>query len=162
MKLFFFFIGITTVLFNIDLTSVRDSYKEAVVSKEKTVALYEEVVTIKKTDNKKLVAYKGAITALKAKYEKGVKTKKELFKKGVTLVEYAVKSKPNDIEIRFIRLTIQQNIPAFLKYNSNKEEDKKFIITNFKFIKSFHLKKHIQGYVLQSEHFSKEEKALFK
>ncbi len=161
MKSIFFFITITILSFKLDITSVRKLYKATVLSKIQTEVLYKKLQPVVKKDNKVLVAYKGAVTALIAKKQKGVKAKKVFFKRGVALIEYAVKEKPNNIEIRFVRLTVQQNAPKFLKYNKQISEDKNFIIKQYKFIKSTSLKKYILDYILQSKHFSEEEKSLF-
>jgi len=142
----------------IDINTIRKEYPNATQSKAKTLALYNKLVKITKKDNKTLVAYKGALTALISKQQKGVKDKKTFFKNGVLLIEYAVKSAPNNIEIRLIRLSVQQNSPKFLKYNKNILEDKAFIFKNINKVKSISLKKYIQAYILQSKHFSEEEK----
>ena len=145
-------------LVKIDMNSIRKEYPNATQSKVKTLALYNKLKTVTKKDNKTLVAYKGALTALVSKQQKGVKQKKEFFKKGVSLIEYAVKSAPNNIEIRLIRLSVQQNSPKFLKYNKSIEQDKTFIFNNLKNVKSTSLKKYIKDYILQSTHFTEGEK----
>lgn len=161
MKLALFFIGVlTTFSFGLDIATVRKEYKEAIQSqsKEKIVALFKKLEKITKKDDKVLVAYKGAVSALIAKKQKDNNKRKTIFKEGISLLEYAVKSKPESIEIRFIRLAIQQNIPKFLKYNKEKEEDKAFVLDKVKTMKSSHLKQYISDYILQSKHFSEEEK----
>jgi hypothetical protein len=146
----------------IDINSIRKEYQTVTQSKAKTLALYNKLTKITKKDNKTLVAYKGALTALVSKQQKGVKEKKEYFKNGVSLIEFAVKSAPNNIEIRLIRLSVQQNSPKFLKYNKSINDDKAFIFKNLKKVKAISLKKYIQNYILQSKHFSEEEKGLIK
>lgn len=156
MKVVLFFISIATLLFKLNVSSVRKEYKEAVLSKEKTELLYNKLAIVSKSDNKVLVAYKGAVTALMAQYELGVKNKKEKLKEGISLVEYAVETKPNNIEVRFIRLTIQQNIPKFLKYNKDREEDEQFVLDKINSVQSNELKNYINDYILKSGYFSKE------
>ncbi len=146
----------------IDINSIRKEYQTVTQSKAKTLALYNKLTKITKKDNKTLVAYKGALTTLVSKQQKGVKEKKEYFKNGVSLIEFAVKSAPNNIEIRLIRLSVQQNSPKFLKYNKSINDDKAFIFKNLKKVKAISLKKYIQNYILQSKHFSEEEKGLIK
>jgi len=161
LKSIVLFIGITSLMLSVDISLVRKQYKATVLSQVKTEILYTKLQKITKKDNKVLVAYKGAVTALFAKKQKGAKTKKEFFEKGVDLIEYAVKSNPNNIEIRFVRLTVQQNSPKFLKYNKQISADKNFLKTHFKAVKSKVLKKYILEYILQSKHFTKEEKNVF-
>ena len=140
------------------MASVRIAYRDAVSSKTKAFLLYDELSPITKKDNASLVAYKGAVTVLTSKYIKSVKDKKERLVEGVDLIEYALNKQPNTIEIRFIRMTLQQNIPKFLKYNKDIEYDKDFILSNYKNIKSKVLKQHIKDYILQSNFFTTAEK----
>jgi len=94
----------------------------------------------------------------KGRFEKGVKQKSIVFKNGVLLVEDALKNEPNNIEIRFIRLTIQQNSPKILKYKSHITEDKDFILSHYEKIESNKLKNYIRDYILNSNNFTESEK----
>ncbi len=158
MKTIILFIGITISIFKINITSVRTAYKAAVKSKSEALVLYKKMQPITKKDKKVFIAYKGAATALISKQQKSIKKKKQLFKDGIALVEYALLKEPNNIEIRFIRLSIQQNIPKFLKYYKQIDTDKTFILKHLKKVKSADLKKYISTYILQSKHFTEAEK----
>jgi len=162
MKLFIVFISV--LFFNIqsiDLNSIRDGYKKAAQDKTKVSSLNTQLASVTKNDKPILVAYKGAGIALKGRYAKKIKDKKQFFAEGVSLVEYALKKAPNNIELRFIRLGIQENTPKLLKYKGKIIEDKDYILSRFKAVKSSKLKKHIKDYVLQSKVFSVEEKEVF-
>jgi len=162
MKLFIVFISV--LFFNIqsiDLNSIRDGYKKAAQDKTKVSSLNTQLASVTKNDKPILVAYKGAGIALKGRYAKKIKDKKQFFVEGVSLVEYALKKAPNNIELRFIRLGIQENTPKLLKYKGKIIEDKDYILSRFKAVKSSNLKKHIKDYVLQSNVFSVEEKEVF-
>ncbi len=98
---------------------------------------------------------------MKAKFVKSKKEKKEYFKEGVSLLESAIKVEPSNIEIRYIRLSVQENSPKFLGYHKNIEEDKQFILKNYKSISSAELKEFIKDFVMKSENFNKTEKAQF-
>ncbi|PIE48406.1 MAG: hypothetical protein CSA40_00615 [Flavobacteriales bacterium] len=75
--------------------------------------------------------YKGALYMLKSK-NAGMPIKKyKFFKTGKKLINAACNEKPNSIEIRYIRLVFQHQIPAFLGYNSNKEEDMTLFLKNY-------------------------------
>lgn len=104
-----------------------------------------------------LVAYKGAAFTLKAKHASGIKQKKEGFVKGVTILESVIKANPNNIEIRLIRLSIQENTPKLLKYKDNIDADKKQILLLFH-KQAADLKEYIKKYVNQSTVFTKAEK----
>jgi hypothetical protein len=158
MKSLLLYISLGLLVFKTDVASVRIAYRDASTSKEKAFVLHKELENISEKDNTTVVAYKGAVAILTSQYFKKVKIKKVRFVKGATLIEYAVKKQPKNIEIRFIRLSIQQNIPKFLKYNLNINSDKEFILSNYKQIKSKVLKNYIKDYILESEFFTTAEK----
>lgn len=140
------------------ISKIRELYKEAPNSKEITLQLVKELETIKKTDNPVLVGYKAASLTLLAKNSKGAKTKKTYFKKGKELLEFIISKNPKNIELRFIRLTIQEKTPKFLKYKDHINEDKFFIYNQLISVKNSNLKNYIKEFVLQSKSFSIEEK----
>ncbi len=158
MKLLIVLIGLVIVTADVDIAEIRQLYKQADLSEQNASILLDKLESITMSDDKVLVAYKGAVTSMTAKYEKGAKLKKDIFKNGVSLVEFAVASESENIEIRFVRLSLQQNSPKFLKYNKEIEEDKKFIINYFDQIVSVELKSYIGDYILHSNNFTEEEK----
>ncbi len=85
------------------------------------------------------------------------KEKKELFVEGVKLIESAIKTEPNNLEIRLIRLSIQENTPKILNYKKNITEDKRFIVAQFA-KQNQSLKEYVQSFVSQSSVFTAEEK----
>lgn len=161
MKFLIVFISVLNFIsLSIDMDAVRIAYREAVHDKTKIDVINKQLSSVTKEDNAVLVAYKGAVITLQAKYEKSIKEKKRLFIKGVSYIEYAIQKSPNAIEPRFIRLGIQENTPKLLKYKSNIKEDKEFLFKQYKTIKSKILKKHVREYILESKAFSDEEKAV--
>jgi hypothetical protein len=152
---------ISTVLFTPELSQVRKDFKLATNDRESALALRDKLETVSREDNTVLVAYKGAVTALTAKYTKDNAERKDLFKNGVLLLEYAVAQKPDNIEIRCLRLGIQENSPKFLKYRSNLDEDKIFILNNYQKTTSQAVKDFVKAYILQSTEFNTEEKQRF-
>lgn len=156
-----FFLLIVVALFafkSLNVKEVRTAYRAAGEDNAKVEAFHKLVSTIKKTDKVVLVAYKGASIAMLAKGKKTIKEKKAGFIEGVELLEFAIKKQPNNIEARFIRLSIQENTPKLLKYKAKIPEDKHFILSQFKQVRDNHLKLHIKDYILQSKGFTQEEK----
>jgi len=143
-----------------ELAKLRIDYVNANGNKMLIEVLIDELSEVTKNDKKVFVAYKGAVLTMQSKYVKG-KERKELFKQGISLIEYAVTSDPNNIEIRVIRLSIQENVPKLLKYNANISDDKEFILSNYRIISSKGVKDFVRRYVMQSESFSSSEKELF-
>lgn len=68
----------------------------------------------------------------KSDFQKDVKIKVATFKEGAALLEKEIALDSTNVEYRFIRLIIQEKAPKILKYNLNLEEDKNFIIQNYK------------------------------
>ncbi len=159
MKFLLIYLSLFFLTANLDISDVRNNYKEAVTSQSKVNTFNESLKNVTKNDDKRLVAYKGAAIALAARYLKGAKLKSETFKRGVELVEFAMDKKPLDMEVRFVRLSIQQNSPKFLGYNKDIEADKNFILTNFNTIRSKDFKKYLGSYILESGFFAEEEKS---
>lgn len=144
----------------IDLEAIRSAYKTASEDKEKAEAFYNKLEKVSNTDKVELVAYKASAMTLKAKFAKGLKNKKEGFIEGVTLLEETIKKDPNNIELRLIRLSIQENTPGILGYKSEIKTDKDFILKQYNSIKSSTLKEYIKDYIAQSKKFSAEEKSV--
>ena len=158
MKIFFSILfAITFSVFqSYNLADIRKMYVESSDSKINTTKFYDLMNKYSKNDET-LLAYKGASIALKSKHTTGIKQKKELFIKGVTILESVIKANPNNVEVRLIRLSIQENTPKLLKYKENIEADKKQILLLFS-KQSVDLKEYIKKYVNQSLAFTKAEK----
>lgn len=141
-----------------DLNKIRLQYPKAVDDNELVTQMDKIFADAVSEPVGELLAYKGAISTLKAKFAKPKNEKKEFFKEGVALIEAALKSDPNNSEIRYIRLSVQQNSPKFLGYHKNVEEDKAFLLTNFESISSSDLREVILEFLIKSGEISDTEK----
>ena len=144
-----------------NLSHLREEYPKANSSEAITDQLYEKLSSVNDSDPMVLVAYKGAVSTLKAKYAKGIKNKKEFFKAGKSLLESAVQADPKNIEIRCLRLSVQENSPKIVGYKNDMDEDKKFILDHYKHTDSKEVKEFVKNYVHQSPMFEDFEKQLF-
>lgn len=156
MKLAITLLTTLYIFFCQELPTVRQNYIEASKNQKNTEEFYSLMENYNK-DNKTLLAYKGASIAMKAKYAKQIKQKKALFVEGIKILENALKSEPNNLEIRLIRLSIQENSPKILKYKNNIDEDKKLLLSNFN-KQNQSLKEYIKDYIVQSNGFTDKEK----
>lgn len=162
MKYFFPILLFVSILGNAqDLKEIRSQYPSAVKSAEITAKLEEKLTDVNSSNKVVLLAYKGAVSTLKAKFAKTKKEKKEYFKEGTSWIESAIRAEPSNIEIRYIRMSVQEKSPKFLGYHKNLEEDKAFVLKNYNSISSTELKNVIKDFVLKSENFSETEKAGF-
>jgi hypothetical protein len=144
-----------------NIMQLREDYPKANDSAEITNTMYNELALVTQNDQAVLVAYKGAIATLMAKFAKGIRNKEEFFKSGSELLEYAVETDPQNIEIRCLRLSVQENSPKIVDYKGKIQEDKQFILDNFKNTPSKEVKEFVKKYVLQSAIFSESERQLF-
>lgn len=162
MKLVVFLIcSITFCMVSADISELRRTYPKANASEQVTDELFTKLSPISKTDDAVLVAYKGAVSTLKAKYAQGLRNKKDFFKSGAELIEYAVATQPKNIEIRCIRLGVQENSPKVVGYKENIEEDKGFLLYYFEDVSSEEIREFVKNYALQSSVFDASEKQLF-
>ena len=68
-------------------------------------------------------AYKGLFESMLAEYAFLPTTKWKWFSKGTSNIDEAVASSSDNAEIRYIRLLVSLNVPSFLGYGQNIEED---------------------------------------
>lgn len=156
MKLFIS-IFIFLIFSNIpEIADIRKLYSSVVIS-ESNAKEFALKLADAKENNIILYAYKGASIVIMAKYKKEISERSKNFKEGAKMVEFAVTSEPNNIEIRLIRLSIQEKAPKILKYNGNMKEDKNFLLNHYK-ESSGTLKPYIKNFILQSKSFSAAEK----
>lgn len=128
-----------------ELDTLRLLYRDATKSEEKAQAFYEPLAAVTKNDKPVLVAYKGAGLMLLARYEKLTERGPKV-KEAVPWIEQAVADDPDNAEIRLIRLSVQEHLPKFLKYNSNIEDDRQFIEQALPSVDDAGLKAMINGY----------------
>ena len=110
---------------SIDLDFLRKNYDKAVSDKELCSRMIGDLKE-QKHDNVYL-AYLGGLQTIWANHTMNPITKLTTFNEGKSNLEKAVEKAPDNIEIRFIRLSVQKNAPGFLGYNEDIETDKKFI-----------------------------------
>lgn len=103
---------------------------------------------IDKTD---FQAYKGALLMKEAQFLKQPKERLEQFKQGKDMLESAIDAESNNAEYRFLRLLIQENTPAILKYNSNIKADATFIKEAYPKLKT-EVKSAVAAYAKVSKH----------
>ncbi|PZR15592.1 MAG: hypothetical protein DI539_18135 [Flavobacterium psychrophilum] len=160
MKLLALFFS-SILFFFADLAGLRKQYLGAPNSAEVAEELFAAVKDVSDANpDNTLVAYKAAAYTLKAKHEKGMLNKKNLFTQGAKLLEAVIKRDPSNYEARLIRMSIQENAPKITGYNKKIAEDKAFLIKNYK-IQKADLKEYTQGFVKASASFTADEKALF-
>ncbi|MCF8463421.1 MAG: hypothetical protein K9G41_01165 [Flavobacteriales bacterium] len=148
----FFILWSTTVVAQDQLlASVRqnigDVFKSDTICKKMHAAF-------EKTDISKsnlLLGYKGAVELGMARHDPNVFKKMGYFNDGKEKLEKSIEKDPANIELRFLRLTIQTHMPAFLGYGENKENDKAFVLANLEKAPSEDFKKRVRGFIKHAE-----------
>jgi hypothetical protein len=160
-SLLFIFLFTTGFCVSQELKELRIAYPKANTDVTVTDLLYDQLSSVSKEDDKTLVAYKGAVTTLKAKHAKGFANKKKFFKEGALLLESAIAANPKNIEIRCLRLGVQENSPKIVGYKKNIAEDKQFLLDHYTSSTDSDIRRFVRGYVLLSKTFTEAEKQLF-
>lgn len=93
--------------------------------------------------NNLISAYYGVHLILKSKYLKNPFKKIKYFEKGRKILEDAIIKEPDNIELIFLRYTVQKNTPSILMYKKDIEEDYQSINSELDSIKDQRLKKYI-------------------
>lgn len=105
--------------------------------------------------------YKAAGEIVTAKFTKSVEQKKTILKSGIAKLEKLIASNPQNLELRMIRLSVQEHLPKIVGYNKNMTADKSMILKNYN-SQSSTLKKFIQDFATQSKSFTAADKSILK
>lgn len=119
---FFLFLNFLSV----NLNEIRSKYETASIS-EKNLNDFTHTLSKAELTNSLMIAYTGASKVISAKFYFNPITKLAVFNEGKNKIEAAVQSDPKNIEIRYIRYSVQINVPSILAYNSKINEDKKIL-----------------------------------
>ncbi|NML69514.1 hypothetical protein HHL23_06865 [Chryseobacterium sp. RP-3-3] len=158
MKLFLSLITAFIFFFQTDLESLRNSYAKANQSNENTQA-FINLAEKQSGSDAVTTGYKAAAQIMEAKITK--KNRKALVKTGATSLESIIKSNPNNIELRLIRLSVQENIPKIVGYRGSMKDDKAFLINNYG-KQNATLKSYLKKFAMQSKSFTDAERATIK
>lgn len=129
---------------NSDVVRFRNLYIEAPSNEKKALKLIEETQNGSSSLEK---GYFGAGKMLMAKYYLNPISKLNTFSAGKQILETAIQSDKNNPELRYLRLTIQTNVPVFLRYSMNVNEDKSFLRSALVNLSDEHLKSLIKTYL---------------
>ena len=131
----------------IDLHQVRGLYHRAAEIKQDAAQLNHLMLQVDSNSTPVMVCYKGANEMIQAKYAFNPVTKLNQFNKGKELIQKAFSRDTLNLEIRFIRFSIQSNLPSFLGYHDNLDQDKRYLLDNTKASKDPELEEMIFNYL---------------
>ena len=147
---------------SITLEEARKNYYECTRDKQTCELLFSRLSESHSENNTVLNGYYGAVAANLANHTREPAQKIRLFNLGRRLLENAILSDSLNLELRFLRFSIQENCPPTLHYSSQITADKTFIIKNMGSASSRSLKKNMAGYLSTSRHLTGEEKEKVK
>ncbi len=111
----------------IDLQQIRKDYIESVNSSDKADALCKQLENVKNPDAI-ILGYLGSVQAIKAKHAWNPVNKMAYLKKGFATIDKAIAKDANQLEVRFLRFSLQYYVPDFLGYSKNLITDKNKIV----------------------------------
>jgi hypothetical protein len=126
MKLFLFFALFTFSVYSIEIEEIRNNFLNVTSIKEAD----NYIQLLEKSNLKEANTYKAALLLMKAKFAFFPFNKWSYFKNGSELLDISIESDPTNIEMRYIRFLFQSEIPNFLGYHKNLQEDYNLIINN--------------------------------
>jgi len=94
-------------------------------------AFYNEAKKTTSTDPV-MIAYKGVAIAMYAEVASKVKEKFAYFEEGKTLIDQAASAAPRNAEIAFLRFSVQSEVPAFLGYRDNIQNDANIVVASLR------------------------------
>lgn len=113
-----------------DLAYIKKSMVKAVDSHELTTNLYNELSSLNSNDPL-IWAYVATLEGLKAKHSWNPYSKLKYVNRADKQISKAVAASPEDLEIRFMRFSLQYYTPSFLGYSDDLVEDRKMIVRLF-------------------------------
>ena len=124
------------------------NYYYAVCLDETSIQEFDNYLALNKDSKEVTVkAYQAVIYFLWADYYFNPIQKWKSFNKGRNMLDDLINSNSKNTELRFLRLTIQDNVPDFLGYNKHVTEDREFIQKNLSKLVDKDLYKRISQYL---------------
>jgi hypothetical protein len=141
-------LSISFCAFSNDTVKNCRDYYYGVCLNETAIEDFNEYLELHKDYNDAVIkGYQSIIWFLWADYYINPIQKWKCFKKGKDELDQLINANSENTELRFLRLTIQDNVPGFLGYSDNKEEDRKFIYNQLDKISDKDLHKKIVNYL---------------
>lgn len=171
MRYFCFFLFVFSILLSNsqanaqDLPRIKKLMVQAVESPQITNNLFKELTALKSQDPL-IWAYIATLEGLKAKHSWNPYAKLRHISISSKMIQKAVNAAPDDLEIRFMRFSLQHFTPAFLGYSKNLEEDKNAIIRLFELRKFGRsdpdLVRNIAKFMLETKRCTAPEEQIFR
>lgn len=109
------------------LNELRGKYMAALHDYSNAPEVYKTFSEIK-DPSAKILAYRGALEAIMTKTTWNLFKKMSYLRQSEKSFQTAIAKSPQDIEIRFMRMAVQYEIPEYLGFSNDMETDRAFIV----------------------------------
>lgn len=130
-----------------DLGAIRKAFHQAVLDPNQSRSFHEFLQETKPSSST-VKAYKAVSEAMLAREVWNPFTKLSQVMKYNELMEVAVSEDKENIEIRFLRIAIEHNLPRFLGLSKHLAEDRAVIVKNMNVVGSMGLDPSFKHYIL--------------
>ncbi len=156
IALFSYIIGVSTTQ-ALTINDARNAYEQSIYKKTIGIKFLQEIENNSSVNNV-LLGYKGAVKMIMAKHYFYPWQKLNSFNEGKNILENAIAKDENNIELIYLRFSIQSHSPKFLNYANNISIDKLFLLKSISAIKDKDLQLRIINYLKSSSLLSQTEK----
>lgn len=108
------------------VSNLRRQYQQAATSKEAGEKFYQLMAAYDQQDAV-MLAYRAAAEAIRAR-DASMFNKLTYVQNAAKQFDQAVKLNADNAEIRFLRLSVESNLPSFLGLSQHVEEDRQFLL----------------------------------
>lgn len=143
---------------NPSIEEVRNLFQKAAKDEVLCKKLIVNLQVYNENNNTTLAAYRACGIMMMAKYVVSPINKLSKFNEGKNLLEKCIEKDNRNVEIRFLRFTVQSNAPKFLGYSSSMLLDKNFILNALPSINDKQLKNIVITFLKSSSYLTNTEK----
>ena len=145
-KIIFILLFYSFSTYSSNLDSLRTSFISASFNKHSCDIFGDFLKSISASDSPPLITgYEACYYLINCKFLANPFKKMKNFRIGKDMLESAIKNDPESVELRFLRYSIQKNIPIFLSYSNNLEKDLKFVKDNISQIFNYEFRIYISS-----------------
>lgn len=156
------FIFANSSAINPSIEEIRNLYQKAAKEEALCKKLLVSLQSYNESNNTTLAAYRACATMIMAKYISNPINKLSKFNEGKMLLEKCIEKDNKNVEIRFLRFTVQCNAPKFVGYNSLLLLDKNFLLGALSTINDKQLKNIVITFLKSSTYLTNIEKQKLK
>ncbi len=165
-------LGLTTLLLlaswsgaTPDLPALRHQYAEAVQDEAAALRFYTALKTYSGS-NATVLAYRAVAEALQARYAWSPLVKLRAVKVADRLFTRAVATEPRNVEVRFLRFTVESSVPRYLGFSQHVADDRAYILAGARHYPRLGLDTHslilIRDFMLRYGECTREEAQMLR